>query len=142
MVRLPPQFRVPRGSSCRRTDVVAGVFAPTLLPVLSPLPPPLDGSFQLLTHRPTFPGRDGPRADTAGCQEDHGRCLTPEARDGHAPSDPGGATTVHQLFGKTSSLSNRRDGGDGMKIMWRWSEEAPGWATARAGGPNPSLTDP
>jgi hypothetical protein len=26
-----------------------------------------------------------------------------------------------------------------MKIMWRWSEEAPGWATARAGGPNPSL---
>jgi len=27
-------------------------FAPALLPVLSPSPPPLDGSLQLLTHRP------------------------------------------------------------------------------------------
>jgi hypothetical protein len=57
---LRPSFRVQPGSSCRPADVVAWVFAPTLLPVLSPLPPPLDGSFQLLTHRPTFPGRDDP----------------------------------------------------------------------------------
>jgi hypothetical protein len=41
------------------------VSAPTLFPVLSPLPPPLDGSFQLLTHRPTSPVRDDLVADTA-----------------------------------------------------------------------------
>jgi len=39
---------------------VTWVFASALFPVLSPLPPPLDGSFQLLTHRPSSPGRDDP----------------------------------------------------------------------------------
>jgi len=34
---------------------VTWVFASALFPVLSPLPPPLDGSFQLLTHRPISP---------------------------------------------------------------------------------------
>ena len=32
---------------------------------LSPLPPLLDGSFQPLTHRPTFPGRDDPVLEAA-----------------------------------------------------------------------------
>jgi len=52
---LRPSFRIQPGP-CRRTDVGTWVFAPLLFAVLSPLPPPLDGRFQLLTHRPTFPG--------------------------------------------------------------------------------------
>jgi hypothetical protein len=53
-------LRVPLDFSCRRADIMTWVFAPPLFPVLSPLPPPLDGSFQLFAHRSTFPGRDDP----------------------------------------------------------------------------------
>jgi hypothetical protein len=56
-------LRGPLGFSCRPTDIVTWVFAPLLFPVLSPLPPPLDSSFQLLAHRPTFPGCGDPVAN-------------------------------------------------------------------------------
>jgi hypothetical protein len=108
------------GSSCRPADVVAWVFAPTLLPALSPLPPPLDGSFQRLTHRPTFPGRDDPGRAPRDAQRT--MAVVPPRRR---------VTGTRHLIRAAlprSTISNRRDGGDGMKIMWRWSEEAPGCA--------------
>jgi hypothetical protein len=43
---------------------------------------------------------------------------------------PGGATTVHHLL-MNARLSNRGSCGDGMKIMWRWSEVISGWAAPR-----------